>query len=398
MPRGQARAGQLEPGLLQGYDAARETRERERRRRRQRNRRQYRRALAAAVLGPLAIVLGSYVRAMLEPSSVPLGVRSVEWLRANGAAGLVNEVESVWYRLHAPKRGGPPLHVLPPVGAGRAVRRTAPAAPDRIHPVIRPALPGEGVWRPASFRVRGRRSPVLVTDFRPDPEYPRVVAYVAWIDSRRARLALYPGRYEPPGSFDRGPMSVPTSQRHGLLATFNSGFTYRDGHGGFVLGQHVIEPLRYGAGTFLGYRDGRIGVVDWRGGPDGPESLAFARQNLPLLVARGRPSPLLRDTGLWGATLGNAILVWRSALGVDRHGNVVYAAAPDQSAASLARLMIRSGAVRAIELDINTEWPTFVAYRARGGRDPVKVVPNPMQAATRYLVPDDRDFFAVYAR
>ena len=30
--------------------------------------------------------------------------------------------------------------------------------------------------------------------------------------------------------------------------------------------------------------------------------------------------------------------------------------------------------------------------------DPTKVVPNVQQSARRYLVPDDRDFFAVYRR
>src|SRR5262249_46978618 len=112
----------------------------------------------------------------------------------------------------------------------------------------------------------------------------------------------------------------------------------------------------------------------------------------------GRATPELNDASLWGSTLGNAILVWRSALGVDGDGNLLYAAANDQTAASLARLMIHVGAVRAMELDINAEWPTFVAYGHRGARDPLELVPNGMQPASRYLVPDDRDFFAVYAR
>ena len=326
------RAGALDPALLRGYDAARESRERQRRRMRQRDRRRYRRALAAAILIPLAIVVGSYTRAMLRPSSLPLGIRSVEWLRANGGAVPINELESLWYRWHAPARGGPPLHGLPRLaGAAVATPTKRLATPARIRPVIRPALAGEGVWHPASFSVAGRRSPVLVTDFRPEPEYPRLVAYVAWIDTTRARLALYPGRYEPPGSFDRGPMSVPRARRPQLLATFNSGFTFRDGHGGFVVGGHVIDPLRDGIGTVVGYRDGRVDVVNWHGGLGVASSLAFGRQNLPLLVDRGRPGAALADSGAWGATLGNAVLVWRSAVGVDRHGNVIYAAAPDQT-------------------------------------------------------------------
>jgi hypothetical protein len=59
---------------------------------------------------------------------------------------------------------------------------------------------------------------------------------------------------------------------------------------------------------------------------------------------------------------------------------------------------VRAGAVRAVELDINPQWPTFIAYARGGGRNPAKLVPNSMQSAARYLVPDDRDFFTVYRR
>ena len=81
-----------------------------------------------------------------------------------------------------------------------------------------------------------------------------------------------------------------------------------------------------------------------------------------------------------------------------QQGDLVYAAADGQTASSLAGLMVQLGAVRAIELDINPEWPSFISYGRRGGRDPVKLVPNPQQSAYRYLTPDNRDFFAVYTR
>ena len=65
---------------------------------------------------------------------------------------------------------------------------------------------------------------------------------------------------------------------------------------------------------------------------------------------------------------------------------------------TLAALMVQIGAVRAIELDINAEWPSFIGYARRGGRDPVKLVPNPQQSAYRYLASDNRDFLAIYTR
>jgi hypothetical protein len=91
-------------------------------------------------------------------------------------------------------------------------------------------------------------------------------------------------------------------------------------------------------------------------------------------------------------------MVWRSAVGVDRHGNLIYAAANDQTVSSLAAIMIRAGAVRAMELDINTYWTSFITYRAAGAHHPANLLAAMDRAPTRYLTPDDRDFFAVYVR
>ena len=65
---------------------------------------------------------------------------------------------------------------------------------------------------------------------------------------------------------------------------------------------------------------------------------------------------------------------------------------------TLAQILQRAGAVRAMQLDINPEWPTLITYTHQHGTVPTKIVPNVMQPSTRYLVPDDRDFFAVYRR
>ena len=126
--------------------------------------------------------------------------------------------------------------------------------------------------------------------------------------------------------------------------------------------------------------------------------IVYARQNLPLIVTGGRPNPNLSDGPEWGATLGNAIQVWRSAVGIDRHGNLIYAAANYQTVGSLAAIMIHAGAVRAMELDINTYWTSFITYRYPGAGDPANLLPTMDRSPERYLTPDDRDFFAVYAR
>lgn len=362
-----------------------------------RPRRVHRRRVALIVALLLLVpVVWSYASWMLQPSSLPFTIRSVEWVRANHGAWIVNDVERFYYTHKAPKKGGPGIKALPSVGVAAAThRRPAFRPPPRIVPLLAPHLPGEGVWHPSTWRYGGA-APVLVTDFRPDPAYPQIVAYVGWIDRTRTRLALYPGRYEPPGNGPRGPMQVPFSQRGRLLATFNSGFTYKDGHGGFAVNGVTYAPFRQGLATLVEYRSGRVDVTSWRGGSSPGPGVVLARQNAPVLVAGGVPTSDPYGSA-WGYTLGNAVRVWRSAVGIDRRGNLLYGAADYQTVSSMAALMAHAGAVRAMELDINSEWPTFNTYLTRGGNDPLRLVPNYQQQSTRYLRPDDRDFFAVYS-
>ncbi len=356
------------------------------------------RARRLALLTALILLLigaCSFALALTQPSNVGFGVRVVEWLRDNGAAGLVSEFESIYYSFNAPSTGGPSLKRLPSVGRA-AGAQAATDAPSPIAPSVTPALPDEGRWRSTGPLVNGA-APVLVTTFRPDPNYPRLVAGVAWIDTSRASLALYPGRYEPPSS-GGAPAEVPPQLRSRLLATFNSGFKLEDSQSGFVDSGRVYAPLKDGQATLIAYGDGTVDVRAWIAGPDPGPGVVFARQNLPLIVSGGQLNPALGDDSLWGATLGNAVRVWRSGVGVDAHGNLLYAAADAQTASSLARILQRAGAVRAMELDINYEWTSFNFFGAFGAQQPAKLLPGMDRPATRYLTPDDRDFFAVYAR
>lgn len=368
--------------------------------RRRRKRRIRRRRALVVLLILLAPVVYSYVSTVSRPSSLPLGIRSVEWLRTHHGAFLVNRAERLYYSWNAPKEGGPALKTLPTVGAAPvhvATPHHGQIRPLAIAPILRPRLPGEGIWR-STGRIVDGAPPVLVTTFRSEAAYPRIVAYVAWFDYSRTQLALYPGRYEPPSASPRGPMQVPYGQRWRLLSTFNSGFLSRDSHGGFFLNGQSVTPLRQGQGTVVAYKNGRVDVVSWTGGATPPSNVVLAQQNLPLIVAHRRPNRLLSDGSLWGSTLGNAVRVWRSGIGIDRRGNLIYAAASDQTAATLAAILIHAGAVRAIELDINAEWPSLITYGHGGVGNATKVVPNSQQSAGRYLVPDDRDFFAIYRR
>jgi hypothetical protein len=364
--------------------------------------RRVRRVLLAAFVFALTPVVFSYLHTMLEPSDSSLGIRSVEWLRDHGAAQLVADAENFWYSLNAPAKGGPQLKALPKVGlaAGAAPAARAVERPARIVPLSSTPLPGEGVWHTTQRGESAGRPPLLVTTFRSDPsEYPRLVAGVAWINTHLTRISLIPGRLEPSVSLpSRGAMDVPSESRQKLLATFNSGFKLSDSRGGWGYEGHAYAPMREGQATFVRYTGGSYDIIAWHYGSALPANVEFARQNLPLIVSGGRPTANLANGSEWGATVGNAIRVWRSALGIDAKGNLIYAAANDQTVASLAGILIHAGAVRGMELDINSYWISFNTYAASGGLEPSKLLSETERPAERYLTPDDRDFFAVYRR
>jgi len=376
-----------------------------------RRRRRLRRLVIAS---PFLIVLVwaavSYTAWMVQPTSEQWNARSAEWVRNEVPFGnwMVDEGESISYRLNPPKTGGPQLKALPTVGqiiptqtgsSSSSPKAKAAVWPPPIKPVFPHPLPGEGVWKPTGPAKNGG-PPVLVTTFRPELAYPQLVAYVAWFDHTRTEIGYYPGRYEPPNAAVRGPMMVPDDQRWRLLATFNGGFTYVDGANGSADNGRTNEPLKDGNATLIGYRDGGIAIVNWSGGPDVGSDVAWARQSLAPIVWNGKLNPQLNDdpnSPQWGYTLGGLSRVWRTGVGIDKRGNLIYVAAADQTVITLAKILQHAGAVRAMEFDINPEWHTLITYtHGAKGLVPTMVGANPMQSPDRYLVPDDRDFFAVY--
>jgi hypothetical protein len=270
--------------------------------------------------------------------------------------------------------------------------------PRAVEPLIHPKLPGEGVWKKAGAKV-GPAPPVLLTTFRSDPEYPQFVAGVAWIDNTRTELEYMPGLAEPPEPLeDRGSGEVPQAMRRRLVATFNGGFPLETSNAGLIYRGKVKETMVNGIATVVRYRDGRVDIVRWEGGPGAPKDIWFAKQNLPPIIYEGKLNPNLSDGPEWGETVNNATRVWRSGLGIDAHGNLMYAAANYQTVESLAKVLQRAGAVRAIELDINEDWTSFISYRHPGALDPSNLLPEMYRSPERYLTPDERDFFAIYLR
>jgi hypothetical protein len=247
-----------------------------------------------------------------------------------------------------------------------------------------------GAWSPIGLIVNG--TPTLTATFlQGRPGGP--LTGVARINAAVAHPVLYAGAVEPGGSWPNQ-RAVTAAELPGLVAAFNSGFhTYASSGGWFDHGRSAV-PLRAGAASLVIRADGSatVGLLgrDVSLTPD----VVSVRQNLGLLVDGGAD---LSGAGSWGATLGRVRYTWRSGLGVDAAGNLIYAAGPGLDALSLAQVLIQAGAVRAMELDINPAFVGFAYYAAQGSAG-TDLVPGMAYSPTHWLSGSSRDFIAVFTR
>ncbi len=309
-----------------------------------------------------------------------------------------------------------PTTSAPPLTAPATTATTAAPPPKRpARPAApragRPAPPGpiplpspavveyEGDWMPAGPDVNG--APAMYTTVLRTNASGSSTAGIVWIDTTAVKGQLFPGTTQPGGQWSV-PFNIPLDQKPSLLAAFNSGFLLNEAQGGFYLEGREAVPLRNGTAALAIDTNGTMTVgMMGRDVNVGPDTAAI-RQNLPLLIDGGviNGSATDRDNHAWGATLGGGAYVWRSGIGMRDDGTLVYVGGPAMSARMLATTLVAAGAVRAMELDINPNWVTFNIFSCTGdgqcsGR---KLIPGMLRDPNRYLTPENRDFFAIFAR
>ena len=326
------------------------------------------------VLGVLLVWLGVSIGGALTNPALGSSVSSrlAEWAREHGGASVVNWSENEWYSHHPPTVGGrPPRGAIrtpvvahPVAAAGAAAAPTHLPAPAAMVPLASPAIPGEGQWSPVGRPVDGIPA-VYETTLRPDAVHTSYVVGVAWMDTDLLKATLYSGSQIPGGGPFTHSAPVAPSAATGLVAAMNAGFLMSNANGGYYTDGRTVVPLRPGAASFVIYADGHSTVGEWGRDVTMTPAVVSVRQNLDLLVDGGRPVPGLNaaDTSRWGYTLGNRVYVWRSGLGVTADGALVYVGGPGLDITDLADLLARAGAVRAMELDINTDWVNFATYQ-----------------------------------
>jgi hypothetical protein len=374
--------------------------------RRRRLRRQVVLALVTVLVAAPAWSLG---RVLAANTTDPLSVRVVEWARDHRLGGLVGSVERYWYAHHQPPTGGTPkggIPVAPTVTVARHAAAAKPhvpvvVAPANIAPLVSTPLRGEGVWQPSGRHVNGQ--PVLwVTYLRPDPVHTSLLAGVAHLDMKNLAATLHPGTQVPGGGPWVHGAQVALGDYPYAVAAFNSAFRLDNSRGGYYAEGRTVQPLVPDRASLVTYADGHVDVGLWGRDDTMTPQVSAVRQNLSLIVDHGALVPGLADanSSLWGGTVDNKIYVWRSGVGVDSHGNVIYAGGPGLNVETLAELLRRAGCVRAMELDINTWWVSFTIFTpdAHGGLLPANLLKSMVRPADRYLSAGTRDFIEIDTR
>lgn len=371
--------------------------------------RYFRISLVLAVLVLFSSVAWSFGSALTQTGGGSFGVRTVEWVRGHGGASVVRAAENFWYTHHKPPVGG-----KPPAGAitfGKSSKISTVASgpahlqpPKNISPYVLPSLAGEGVWQPQGRTVDGL-SGLYVTTLRPSAVYSSVVAGVAWMDPNLLSFTLFAGGQVPGQTpwHEMAPFTTP--QEQSLVAAFNAGFRMQDAQGGWYSEGRMAYPLVNGAASFVVYKNGTANVVQWGRDQTLTPDVSSVRQNLSLIVDNGKLNPLVDSNNYqaWGATVGNAVMVWRSGVGVTKNGAIIYVAGAAMTVSELANLMIRAGSVRAMEMDINSAWTNFFYFNPPAGglalpSNGSKLLYDMDRPPQRYFEGTARDFIGVFAR
>ncbi|HMD94732.1 MAG TPA: hypothetical protein VKG80_19040, partial [Trebonia sp.] len=366
------------------------------------------RIIAALLAVFLALVTFSAGQAAFKNNGQGMSANLAEWARDHYLGPVVTFGE--WLSYNPPKTGGKPTFSLAiPKGEQATAGKTKgkhkgiqPDIPATLKSLAGAPLAGEGQWRVVE-KVKGE--PAIFTTFLRDATYTSYVNGIASMDQRLVKFQLHPGSEDPgPGNWGAwGSTYIPQGMRTGLLATFNGGFKLDSAGGGFYLNGQYKGSLVSGAASIVYDKNGTIKIGEWGRDFTMNSSIEGVRQNLKLIIDRGKIEPNLNQDIMtkFGATLGGGYYVWRSGLGITKDGRIVYVYGPALNVQDLAELLHRAGAVEGLQMDINPYWMKYEYYTAGGHPSdptPTNLLPTQQQSAYTYYSSYTRDFTAVYAR
>lgn len=371
--------------------------------------------VALVLLGFGGYSIATAIRMVQQGENLPTAAAEVA--RDSGFSPVVATIENIYYQyLNPPKVGGTPAGAAAFDGGNTSasnqtavltppanVKAWGPATavnhkPARVSSPL-PYQPGEGYWYPTKIKVNGATA-VYVARVRPDKIHSSVYSAIAWFDPHLLAFQQIPGTQLPEGSFDHGNGRVPAVLRNFYMAGFADGYKMDQSQGGYINKGSVVKAMVQGKATLLTYPNGNIDVVKWNNA-NPPTGFTTARQNLDMMVENSKSAVLNEDQARWGqvwyGTGSGHNFVWRSGIGIRADGTVVYVQSGALSAGTLADLLVRAGAVRAMALDMNEAFANgdlYGPYRPRN----LAINPENKNPTNKFWKRSTRDFVAVYAK
>ena len=295
-----------------------------------------------------------------------------------------------------------------------------------------PAMPGEGVWQSGGLPTGKDGMPIVyTTSYRPSVRYANAVAHMMLFDMKQLSMKLYIGSTEPGGSSKTA--TVEPQDKSRLLAITNALWKQKhSGEGGAIFRGTVLKTLMPGLATIVAYNDDSVDILEWNDGI--PTSLIRdARQLRHLIVKEGKVVDSVIQGGrradseiglgfllseeeqapnpYWGGFAGLAptptygeewFIATRSAFGIRRDGNLVFAIGHHISTKDLAKALVLAGCDRAIHGDANPHNVVGNLYYGNGDGEIVKRVKLSPEQRSYTLDRYDRsytsDFFGFFLK
>lgn len=292
-----------------------------------------------------------------------------------------------------------------------------PASLRPIRPLYtEPAMPGEGIWESATGpRDRDGNPIVYRTFYRPSVEFPNAIVFMMVIDMTKVRMRYYVGSQEPAAR--EALSAVEPDLLPNLVAITNAMWQQRHSAGaGAIFRGKQMYPMVDGMATLIVYLDGSVDIQEW--GPDIPEHwVQDARQLRHLIVKNGMVvRSVARQDKLTDPEIGLGFLLgkggknadgkrfWyiahRSAFGIRKDGNLVFAIGHHIGTKDLAKALVLAGCERGIHADANPDNIVANLFLKDSAGNLIRKLPlSPEQSKYSLRRYDDgytKDYFALF--
>lgn len=319
--------------------------------------------------------------------------------------GFGDKVRQIQYKVEKPNSNIFTPDVLSAPQSGQVSNVTQNTFNISSIPILQTSnpLPGEGIWKIIPEAQFPNQAVMAKTFLRTDPTRSYSIVSLVKINMQKLAIGVEAGTYYPGETRTLfGPGIVPQNiqQADTLLAVFNGGFQKKDGHYGMIVANKIYVPLRKDLATLLITSSGSARFITYEGEKLDP-NIVGVRQNGAFLIKDSIITSFVENgTDTWGRTTTNSMYTWRSAIGITKNGNLIYAVGNSLIPETLAKALLDAGAVNAMQLDINPYWVRFILYNPlnNGGYTYYPLLKNMHNGGYEYLHGYNKDFFYVYKK